>query len=156
MAALDDAHRTEQRSAQVPRPRLDDQVAACRAVDVAQRRAAPYLHRLDQAQQDLRVAQAELETRRSELDHAAPWRRRGARELIAQASQRLSVAGARLERAEKYAAPYLRDLNAAEARMQKTHHDASIARIQERLDNLRLHPPARAVERDLGIDLPGL
>ena len=28
-------------AAQVPRPRLDDQVAACRAVDIAQRRAAP-------------------------------------------------------------------------------------------------------------------
>jgi conjugative relaxase-like TrwC/TraI family protein len=143
-------------AAQVPCPRLDDQVAACRAVDVAQRRAAPYLHRLDQAQQDLRVAQAELQTRRSELDHAAPWRRRGARELMAQASQRLTVAEAQLERAEQFAAPHLRDVNAAEARMQKTHHDASIARIQERLDNLTLPPPARAVERDLGIDLPGL
>jgi hypothetical protein len=140
----------------VPRPRLDDQVAACRAVDVAQHRAAPDLHRLDQAQQDLRVAQAELETRRSELDHAAPWRRRGARELLAQASQRLTVAEARLGRAEQFAAPHLRDVNAAEARMRKIHHDASIARIQERLDNLTLDPPARAVDRDLGIDLPGL
>jgi|Tabmets5t2r1_1033131.scaffolds.fasta_scaffold82308_1 hypothetical protein len=75
---------------------------------------------------------------------------------MAQASQRLTVAEARLGRAERFAAPYLRDVNVAEARMQNTHHDASLARIQERLDNLRPHPPVCAVERDLGIDLTGL
>jgi hypothetical protein len=31
-----------------------------------------------------------------------------------------------------------------------------MARIQQRLDHLALRPSARAAERDLGIDLPGM
>jgi conjugative relaxase-like TrwC/TraI family protein len=143
-------------AAQVPRPLPTDDavIAARRALDDANSRAAPYLHPLDHARRDVSAAEADLQTRRSELHDAPPWRRRGARELVAEASQRLTVAEARLEHAEQIAAPYLRDVSAASTRLQKAHHDASVARLQQRLDNLT--PPARAVERDLGIDLPGL
>jgi hypothetical protein len=51
------------------------------------------------------------------------------------------------DRVGDLASPYLRDLTAADARLEKAHHDASIARMQERLDNLTQRPRARAVER---------
>jgi conjugative relaxase-like TrwC/TraI family protein len=142
---------------QVPRLQPgDDAIAAVRhARDDAKRRAAPHLQPLHQAQHDVCAAEADLRERRSELDHAAPWRRRGARDLVAQASQRLTVAEARLKHAEQIAAPYVRNLSAADARLEKAHYDASLARLQQRLDTLTLRPPARA-ERDLGIDIPGL
>jgi conjugative relaxase-like TrwC/TraI family protein len=143
---------------QVPRtrPATDPVTAASDGLDDAQRRAAPYLQQLDQAEQHVASADADLQERRTELDHVAPWRRRSARDLVAQASQRLTVAEARLEHAEQIAAPYLRDVSAAEASLQKAHHDASVAHLRARLDNLTLRPPGRAVERDLGVDLPGM
>jgi hypothetical protein len=143
--------------AQVPRPRPDDQVAAARrAVAEAERRAAPYLQRLARAWHAVAAAEADLQERWRDLDHAPPWRRRGARGLVARASERLTVAEARLERDAQVAAPYQRDVSTVEARLHKAQHDASIARIQQRLDDLALRPSTRAVERDLGIDLSGM
>jgi chromosome segregation ATPase len=143
--------------AQVPRPGPDGAVtAARRAVNDAERRAAPYFQQLDHSRRDVAAAEADLQTRRNALDHAAPWRRRGARDLVSQASQRLTVAEARLEHAEEIAAPYLRDRSTADARLEKAEYDVSVARLRHRLDSLSQHPRARAVERDLGIDLRGL
>jgi conjugative relaxase-like TrwC/TraI family protein len=144
-------------AAQVPRLRPDDAVVAARhAVAEAEHRAAPYLQPLDRARHAVAAAEADLQQRRRDVDRAAPWRRRGARGLVARASERLTVVEARLEHAEQVAAPYQRDVSAAEARLQKAQHDVSMARIQQRLDHLALRPSARAAERDLGIDLPGM
>ncbi|MGH9228758.1 MAG: AAA family ATPase [Acidimicrobiales bacterium] len=138
------------------RPANDPVATARRALREIERRAGPYLEVLDQAQQDVQAAEADLRAQRHELERAAPWRRRGAHDLVARASQRFTAAEARLEDAEKVAAPYLRALNAADVRLQEAHHDATVASIQQRLDDLTLRAPARAAERDLGIDLPGL
>jgi len=99
---------------------------------------------------------ADLRLRRGELDRAARWRRRGARDLVEQASERLAAAEARVEDAERIAAPYRARVRAAETSVQQAHHEATVAHIRNRLDNLSLRPPARAVERDLGVDLPGM
>jgi hypothetical protein len=138
------------------RPANDPVATARRALREIERRAGPYLEGLDQAQQGVQAADADLRAQRHELERSAPWRRRGAHDLVARASQRFTAAEARLEDAEKVAAPYLRALNAADGRLQEAHHGATVASIQQRLDNLTLRAPARAAERDLGIDLPGL
>lgn len=142
---------------QVPRSRaVDDPVAAARrALDDAKHRAQPYIRPLREAERDVCAAEADLRLRPGELDRAARWRRRGARDLVAQASERLAAAQARLEDAERVAAPYRERVRAAETSVQKAHHEATVARIRNRLDNLSLRPPARAVERDQGVDLPG-
>jgi conjugative relaxase-like TrwC/TraI family protein len=143
---------------QVPRsPAVDDAVAAaCRALDDAMHRAEPYIRPLDEAQRDVCAAEADLRLRRGELDRVARWRRRGARDLVAQASERLTTAEARLDDAERVAAPYVERVRAAETSVQQAHHEETVARINERLDNLALRPPARAVERDHGVDLTGM
>jgi AAA domain len=143
---------------QVPRSRAaDDAVAAARrALDDAKHRAEPYIRPLDEAEQDVRAVGADLRLRCGELDRVARWRRRGARDLVEQASERLAAAEARVEDAERIAAPYRARVRAAETSVQQAHHEATVASIRNRLDNLSLQPPARAVERDLGVDLPGM
>jgi hypothetical protein len=102
------------------------------------------------------AAEVDLRLRRGELDRVARWRRRGARDLVAHASERLAAAEARLEDTARVAVPYMERVRAAETSVQQAHHEATVARIRDRLDNLSLRPPARAVERDLGVDLPGM
>ena len=75
---------------------------------------------------------------------------------MAQASERLAAAEARLEDAERVAAPYRERVRAAETSVQQAHREATVSRIRNRLDVLSLRPPARAVERDHGVDLPGM
>jgi conjugative relaxase-like TrwC/TraI family protein len=143
---------------QVPRSRaVDDPVAAARrTLDDAKHRAQPYIRPLHEGERDVCAAEADLRLRRGELDRAARWRRRGARDLVAQASERLAAAQARLQDAERVAAPYRERVRAAETSVQHAHHEATVARIRSRLDNLSLRPPARAVERNHSVDLPGM
>lgn len=61
----------------------------------------------------------------------------------------------RLYSAQREATPSVAEIDAATALVHQAERDASSARIRERLDRLSLEPPARSIERSIGIDSPG-
>jgi hypothetical protein len=60
------------------------------------------------------------------------------------------------EAAEQSAAPFLAEIDAASADVRDAQHNASTARLIERLDRLTVTSPARVIEHGVGIDGPGL
>lgn len=52
--------------------------------------------------------------------------------------------------------PHTARIGAAENDLLHAEHEASVARIRDRLDRLSLEPPSRTIERGVGIEPPGL
>ncbi len=72
---------------------------------------------------------------------------------VQRASEALADARSRLKTAEQVASPHVARIESAEENVRQAERDASIERLRERLDRLALEPPARRIERGLGIEL---
>jgi conjugative relaxase-like TrwC/TraI family protein len=134
----------------------DEVVAARRALDEARRAAEPALQPLRAAESELRTAEHELRTRQRALDRAPRWRRRGMASLAREASDALDMAKAKVDASERVAAPHTDRVDAAENDLRRATHDATLARIRDRLVRAALEPPASAVERGREVEPPGL
>jgi hypothetical protein len=76
--------------------------------------------------------------------------------LLRDASDALDLARSKVEVLERAMAPHTARIDAAEKDLRQAEHDASVARIRDRLDRLSLEPPSRTIERGVGIEPPGL
>jgi conjugative relaxase-like TrwC/TraI family protein len=142
---------------QVPRLRADDAVeAARRALDDARHDAEPFLAPLRAAEAAVRAAEQTLRKQLAARDAAPRWRRRGMAPGIERASDALASAQSRLDSAEHAASPHRARIHAAEQTLHEAEREASRARLVERLDRLTLEPPARVIDRGVGIEPPGL
>jgi hypothetical protein len=130
--------------------------AARRALDNARRRAAPHLRPFAAAEADLEAAETELRASRAVLADAPFWRRRGLGERVEHAAEVVQSARDRRDRAARHAAPYVTEIQARTADLHEAEHEASIARLRNRLDRLTNAAPTHGVERSAGIDPPGL
>jgi hypothetical protein len=130
--------------------------AARRALDNARRRAAPHLRPFAAAEADLEAAETELRASRAVLADAPFWRRRGLGERVEHAAEVVQSARDRRDRAARHAAPYVTEIQARTADLHEAEHEASIARLRNRLDRLTTAAPTHGVERSAGIDPPGL
>jgi AAA domain len=144
-------------SRQVPRLRAEDAVeAARRALDDARHEAEPFLAPLRAAEAAVRAAEQALRKQLAARDAAPRWRRRGMAPGIERASDALASAQSRLDSAEHAASPHRARIHAAEQTLHEAEREASRARLVERLDRLTLEPPARVIDRGVGIEPPGL
>ncbi len=78
-------------------------------------------------------------------------RRRGPTQRVAQATDAVGDSLAQRDAAADAVAPYVVEIDAAERTSEKP-RVLSNARIRERLDRLTLGPPARSIERGVGIE----
>jgi hypothetical protein len=63
---------------------------------------------------------------------------------------------AKVEIRERDAAPHTARIHAAERTLSEAEHNANMAMIRDRLDRMPLEPHRPTMERDLGIEPPGL
>lgn len=112
----------------------------------ARRAAEPALRPLRPAKAELRAAEQELRERRLALTQAPRWRRRGMASLVRDASEALQAALSKVEVLERAAAPHTARVGAPENDLRWAEHEASVARIRDRLDRLRIEPPSRSTE----------
>jgi hypothetical protein len=141
----------------VPRVRAEDSVAAARRVlDKARREAEPLLEPLRAAEAEVRAAEQAVREGKRAIGETPRWRRRGMASLLRDASDALDAALAKVEVLERDAAPHTVRIDAAEETLRRAEHEASVARISDRLDRLSLEPPSRTIERGVGIEPPGL
>ena len=75
--------------------------------------------------------------------------------LLRDATDALDAARARVEGLKHAAAPHAARINAAEGNLRRAEHDASVARIRDRLDRLSMRPPTRTIDHGIGIEPPG-
>lgn len=61
----------------------------------------------------------------------------------------------RLTEAEKLAAPHVARMDGAQDELHRAEREAALAWIRDRLDQLPLEPPARSIERGIGVDPRG-
>jgi conjugative relaxase-like TrwC/TraI family protein len=128
---------------------------ARRALADARHRAASHLRPLAAAQAALEAAETELRATRAARADAPLWRRRGLGERVEHAAEVVQSARDRRDHAAQHAAPYITEIQARTADLQEVEHEASIARLSDRLDRLAL-APTPGVERSAGIDPLGL
>jgi len=128
--------------------------AARRALDDVKRRIDPFLQPLQEAESDVRAAEDALRTSRTALVNSPAWRRRRPARSVADASEALTDATGRRDAAEHAAAPYLADVDAAEAQVEHAERYATTARMRDRLESLSLTAQARGIGRGVGIDGP--
>lgn len=140
---------------QVPPLRTaEDAVAAARrAVEEAQRQAEPVLRPVREAEAEVCAAADALRKHQAAMADTPRWRRRGIAQLVHQASEALAGARSRLEAAEHSATPHFARIRDAEANLRTAEHEASTARIRDRLERLTVEPPGRGIDRGLGIEL---
>ena len=143
---------------QVPRARAaeDAVTVARRALGEVRRDAKPYLQPLAAARSEARAAEAALREQRAALASAPRWRGRGMTAQLRAASDVLDAARSKVDELELLAAPHTVRVDAAEQGLRQAEHDASMARVKERLDGLSLEPPSQTSERGVGIEPPGL
>jgi conjugative relaxase-like TrwC/TraI family protein len=134
----------------------DAVTAARRALGNARQRAAPHLRPLAAAEADLEAAETKLRARRAVLADAPFWRRRGLGERVEQAAEVVQSARDRRDRAAQQAAPYVTEIQARTADLHEAEHEASIARLRNRLDRLTVAAPTYGVVRSADIDPLGL
>jgi conjugative relaxase-like TrwC/TraI family protein len=121
--------------------------AARQALDTARQLAAPHVRPLAAAEDSLEAAEAELRASRAERECAPVWRRRGLGERVDDAAQVVEAARVQRDRAAHHAAPYLREIRSRAGDLHAAEQEASIARLQQRLDALT---PAATVGVDRG------
>ncbi len=144
---------------QVPRLRAaeDAVAAALRSVEEARRHGEPWLGPVRDAEAEVRGAEEVLRGRQAELEATPRWRRRGAALLVDQASEALASCRSRLSAAQSVAAPHVARVKAADVELRRAEDEASVARIQDRLEHLTLRPPSRerscGQDQSLGIEL---
>ncbi len=144
---------------QAPQLRVaEDAVAAARrSLEEARRYGEPYLGPVRDAEAEVRGAEEVLRRRQAELEATPRWRRRGAALLVDQASEALAGCRSRLSVAESLAAPHVDRVKAADVELRRAEDEASVARIQVRLEHLTLRPPTRerscGQDQSLGIEL---
>jgi hypothetical protein len=118
-----------------------------------QRRAEPYLQPLDAAE----TALAEVKRNRWDAERtraSAPrWRRPLLARQVADATAAVDDAQARYDLARADAAPTLAELQEAHAEVRRAEITVDAARMRDRLDRLMIEPPARTIDRGLGIEL---
>ena len=125
--------------------------AARRAVFEARQRAEPYLQPVRAAESDVRDADQAVRDRRRELSDAPPWRRRGARESVAQAIDVAAEARAVLATAERAAAPHVASIDAAESDSRRVELETGTARMMERIRQVAVEPRAPGLDLGLGL-----
>lgn len=75
--------------------------------------------------------------------------------LVRDAADALESALSKVEVFERAAAPHTARIGEAENNLREAEHEASVARIRERLDRLAIEPPSRTIEGGVGIGGPG-
>jgi hypothetical protein len=108
------------------------------------------------AEAELSAVEQQLRDHQSALDGAPWWRRRALTSLVRDASDAVEGARANVEDHERAAAPHTARIDSAQNDLHEAEHQASVARLRDRLDRLHLEPPARTIERGAGIEPPGL
>ena len=96
--------------------------------------------------------ETELRASRAVTVDAPFWRRRGLGERVEHAAEVVQSARDRRDRAAQQAAPYVTEIQARTADLHEAEHEASIARLRNRLDRLTTAAPTHGVERSAGID----
>jgi AAA domain len=129
---------------------------ARRALDEARRRAQPFLRPLAATETELRAAEKELRAARTSLAEAPLWRRRGLGQRLDDAAQISHTTRRRRDLAAWEAAPFITDIEARAADLQRAEHQATHARLRDHLDRLTLASTTPDLGRGVGIDLPGL
>jgi hypothetical protein len=129
---------------------------ARRALNDARQRAEPFLRPLVAAEADLCAADAELRASRTTLVEAPLWRRRGLGQRVEHAAQVEQATRARRDLAARKASPFVTEIEARAADLQRAEGEAMHARLRDRLNRLTLASPTLGVERGVGIDPPGL
>lgn len=124
--------------------------------DEARRQAEPVLRPLHAAEEQLRVAEQQLQKQRCALDEAPWWRRRAMTALVRDASDAVERAQATVDHHDRAAAPHIARIASAQERLREAEHHASVARLSDRLHRLHLEPPSRTIERGVGMEPPGL
>jgi hypothetical protein len=138
-------------------PSAEEAVAvAWRALDDARQRGEPFLRPLAAAEGDLRAAEAQLRATSAALAEAPLWRRRALKQRVEHAAQVVHATRSQRDLAAREAARFITGIETRTADLQQAEHEATHARLRDRLDRLTLAPPARGLERGVGIDPPGL
>jgi hypothetical protein len=136
------------------RETAEERLAAARlGRDEAAERAAPHLRPLRKAEDDLEKAKRDLRVARRAAEEAPLWRRRTLTKAAPEIEAGIAPLQARVAELQRSAAPYVRQLGQADERVRDAEREASIARTQQRLDELARRPPARTRERDLGMGI---
>jgi conjugative relaxase-like TrwC/TraI family protein len=138
-------------------PSAQEAVAAARrALDDARLRGEPSLRPLAAAEADLRAAEAQLRATSAALAEAPLWRRRALKQSVDYAAQVVHATRSQRDSAAREAAPFVTEIETRAADLQQAEHEATHARLRDRLDRLTLAPPTPGLERSVGIDPPGL
>jgi hypothetical protein len=136
---------------------VHEAVAVARqALDDAEQRAQPFLGPLGAAEADLGAAEAGLRASRTALVEAPLRRRRGLGQRVDHAAQAVQTTRGRRDRAAREAAPFVTEIEARAADLQHAEDAATRAQLRDHLDRLTLAFPTRGLQRDVGIDPPGL
>jgi conjugative relaxase-like TrwC/TraI family protein len=138
-------------------PSAEEAVAAARrAVDDARQRGEPVLRPLAAAEGDVRAAEAQWRATSTALAEAPLGRRRALKQRVEHAAQVVHATRSQRDLAAREAVPFITEIETRTADLQQAEHEARHARLRDRLDGLTLAPPARGLERGVGIDPPGL
>jgi len=143
--------------AESSRTEAERRLAARRqTLDEVLQRAEPFLNALFAAEERLLAAEAHQRECQADLDRAAAWRRKGPVAALHGSSATLDEAKAQFQAAVVDAHPYAIEVEDARGHVDRAEREASVARIQERLDRFterELTRPARDRGPDLGLGL---
>src|SRR5205807_7156548 len=105
---------------------VEDGLAAARSVLAdAKQRAEPVLHSLSQAETDLRAAEGELRASRQAVTGSPRWRRRSLALRADDAGDTVAEARTRRDHAERDAAPFLAEIDAAQIGVRQAERNLS-------------------------------
>jgi len=142
---------------QIPRAEpIDPNEALARAerhLREVQRRAEPYLQPLDTAEAELAEAKRQRWDAERTRTSASRWRRPLLTRQVTDATAAVDDAQARYDLARAGAAPALAELQEAHAEVRRAEITVDAVRMRDRLDRLMIEPPARTIDRGLGIEL---
>jgi hypothetical protein len=96
-----------------------------------------------------------LHASQAALADAPFWRRPALGQRVEHAAHIMHGAQARRDSAAHDAAPYFTEIQARNADLRRVEHEASVARLRDRLDQITL-TPTPGVARGAEIDPPGL
>ena len=118
-----------------------------------QQRAEPYLQPLDTAEAELVGAKRNRWDAERARTSAPRWRRPPLARQVADATVAVELAQDRYDIARADADPALAELQDAHAEVRRAEITVDAARMRDRLDRLMIEPPARTIDRGLGIEL---
>lgn len=118
-----------------------------------QQRAEPYLQPLDTAEAELAGAKRTRWDAERARTSAPRWRRPLLARQVADATAAVELAQDRYDIARADADPALAELQDAHAEVRRAEITVDAARMRDRLDRLMIEPPARTIDRGLGIEL---